>query len=151
MVVVELDRRNLGFASCETFFAFHNARSLSMAPTTGKRKRGEALADPSHDSESPLGECSSIKAQALFQQHYEARFLPLEDFGPQQNTANDIGPDTVSDDIESGSEWEGFSEGDEPRADVVQYTTSALSRVDIPKDELKTFMVRLESITAYHY
>lgn len=119
-----------------------------MAPTLGKRKRRDQFTDIESSRESSV-EDESASLQALFQQHFESTFEPLPgSFGPPLSV-----PDlhtTMSDD-ERETEWDGFSDHGEEHAETVHYATSVPSTADICKDEIRTFMVRVQSLVCHYY
>lgn len=79
--------------------------------------------------------------QALFRQHFESRFKPLEGLpSPRLKRSN---ADEESPEDQSESDWEGLSDvEDGKQVEVVEHTLSTGDkRAEVPKEELKTFMV----------
>lgn len=114
---------------------------LKMSSTTqmlGRRKhRGQILATES-DKRLKLDGKEPSKVQALFRQHFEATFEPLEKFclSSSHQEAIEIQPDLTE------SEWEGISDEEQVKTQIIEFHGSEMSKTDISKDELKTFMVR---------
>lgn len=103
-----------------------------------KRKhRGQILRTES-DKRLKLNVKEPSKVQALFRQHFEATFEPLEKFClPSSNQAAiEVQPDITE------SEWEGISDEDQVKTKIIEFHGSEMSKTNISKDELKTFMVR---------
>ena len=99
----------------------------------------EATRDDSPDKDGDL--------QALFRQHFESRFKPLEGL-PSPPLKRPIASEESLDD-QSDSGWEGLSDGgvDEQQVEVVEHTMSTgVKRAEVPREELKTFMVRDEGL-----
>lgn len=112
-----------------------------MGPVLGKGKR-RCQTDGTENID-------TTQLQALFQQHFESTFKPLEGRDLQYTKFKRL--DAAENLVASDSDWAGLSEseddGDGKAAVVVQCPTHRASRVDFPKEELKTFMVgQLQSI-----
>ena len=93
----------------------------------------EATKDGSSDIDGDL--------QALFRQHFESRFKPLNGLPfPRLKRQN---ADEESSEDQSESDWEGLSDkGDGKQIEIVEHTTfTGVGRVEVPREELKTFMV----------
>lgn len=103
----------------------------------GKRKRrGQILATKSDESPKLDGKESS-KLQALFRQHFEASFEPLDKFClSNKQEAIEAQPDFTE------SEWGGISDEEQVNTQIIEFHASEMSKTNISKDELKTFMVR---------
>lgn len=108
----------------------------------GKRKRAEHVV-ASRPTEATRNDSLDENGdlQALFRQHFESRFKPLEELPSRQRkklVASEESPDDQSD-----SDWEGLSDGSiEQQVEVVEHTISTGDkRADVPREELKTFMV----------
>ncbi len=111
-----------------------------MTPILGKRKRRERVLSSDPDVGSGVDQVASQHLQALLQQHFEARFEPLEGSQHKIHKRQDIRAQSLEDDTES--DWTGLSEAEaDAPAQVVHYQMSQSSRVDVPKEELKMFMV----------
>ncbi|KAK3169271.1 hypothetical protein OEA41_008654 [Lepraria neglecta] len=115
-----------------------------MASTLGKRKRRDELPDLDSNPGQRVHEDSSSELQNLFRQHFEAAFEPLEDLKPLRANPENIV--TASPDSDLESDWEGLSEEETERAEIVHYSNSHKSKADISKEEFKTFMVRATGI-----
>ena len=114
-----------------------------MGPVLGKRKKRSALDDVSSKHPLPSLGSDSEQIQSLLKQHFEKSFRPLHSLDtvstlPSENE-NEV-------DIVQASEWEGLSDEDEDHARVVQYNASNSSKVELPKNEIKAFMVRRYSV-----
>jgi len=111
-----------------------------MTPTSGKRKRKDQLTESDAiTGQSPNDEVI-VTLQALFRQHFETSFEPLEVAKTLQAKGNTAANDISSDDIISG--WSGLSEEDDEASQITYHSHPRSSRADIPREELKTFMVR---------
>ncbi|KAK4697204.1 hypothetical protein P7C71_g830, partial [Lecanoromycetidae sp. Uapishka_2] len=109
-----------------------------MTPILGKRKRRSQLAQDGLVAVPPANAENTAKLQALFRQHFEGTFEPLDAVQSPQTHANVDEREAVSDDVES--DWEGISnEGDEATL-TIHYPTSGTPKADVPRDEMKTFM-----------
>lgn len=103
----------------------------------GKRKhRGETL--PTEPDKRLKLDVQASRVQALFRQHFEATFEPLEKFclSSSNQAAIEVQPDITE------SEWEGISDEDQVKTQIIEFHGSEISKTNISKDELKTFMVR---------
>lgn len=114
---------------------------LKMSGTTqklGKRKhRGQIFATES-DKRLDLDEKEPSQVQALFRQHFEATFEPLEKFclSSSSQEATEVQPNVTE------SEWEGISDEEQVKPKIIEFHGSEMSKTNISKDELKTFMVQ---------
>ena len=130
-------------SSClETFLHQETQRQniRKMASTLGKRKRRDELPDLDSNPGQSVHEDASSELQNLFRQHFEAAFEPLEDLKPLR--ANPEKNLTASPDSDLESDWEGFSEEEPERVEIVHHSNSHTSKADVSKEEFKTFMVR---------
>ncbi|KAK1751713.1 hypothetical protein QBC47DRAFT_390816 [Echria macrotheca] len=112
--------------------------------TLGKRKRAAAKSAESETSDQD-------RVQALLQQHFEARFKPI-DIAPIQRASEPEEDDddeeddnyTLSDpsDAESDSEWGGISDGGDeaPKVEVVDHTAKNDKTYTMSKKELKEYL-----------
>lgn len=114
-----------------------------QAEMLGKRNRREQVLDINSSEGSTSAEESASKFQARFRQHFEASFDPLDGFGQPPSKESAI--DSKSDGMES--EWEGISDEDQVKAQIIQYQGPDISKPDISSDEFKTFMVRFAPFT----
>lgn len=102
----------------------------------GKRKRRYQTASDEHSIETdPDGNAAEL--QALFRQHFETRFKPLEGFalpvGRVQTTT------CLDEDV--ATDWEGLSDNEDPKGpQIIQHYAPQSAEIDIPKDELRAFM-----------
>ena len=114
-----------------------------MPPILGKRKRRDQVQTSDTDFKSRPDEDASQRLQDLLQQHFEAKFKPLKVLNQKVQTQQDIRTQPVVDETES--DWTGISEAeDDEVAPIIRYDEPQSSRVDVPKDELKIFMVRVK-------
>lgn len=104
----------------------------------GKRKRrGQVLTKDSDEKLKSDGKESS-KLQALCRQHFEASFEPLDELFLASREQEAI-------EAQSGvteSEWEGISDREQVNTQIIEFHGSEMSKTNISRDELKTFMVR---------
>lgn len=119
-----------------------------MAPTLGKRKRRDQFTDPESSREYTV-EADSANLQALFQQHFESTFEPLPGSFARPLSVPNLHTKTSDDERET--EWDGFSDHDEEDAETVHYATSLPSTADVSKNEIRTFMVRVQSLVFRYY
>lgn len=118
-----------------------------MAPTLGKRKRRDELADENDNPGESAKDQSTNELQNLLRQHFEAAFEPLEEFQPETHIADITQADTSE--SEAISDWSGFSEDDGDGAEVIYHSNSRTSKADVPREELKTFMVSYVRVQIY--
>ena len=111
-----------------------------MVQTLGKRKRRDQIAELDRDVNPATEEHHDDEPRTLLQQHFEAKFAPLENLSLQPPNAA-ANQKLLESPEEPGSDWEGISEPDDQPAEIVDWATSPLSSTVIPKDELKMFMV----------
>ena len=118
-----------------------------MPPILGKRKRRNQILASDSDAESRPDQGASQRLQDLLQQHFEAKFKPLEGSDHHVHKQQHVRAQPPEDDAQS--DWTGISEGDgkEP-AQVVHYDTAENSSIDVPKEELKIFMVLVKISTS---
>ena len=79
--------------------------------------------------------------QALFRQHFESRFRPLKGLPSSRLKCPEADEETPE--SQSESDWEGVSdEGYGKPVEVVEHSISTgVKRAEVPREELKTFMV----------
>ena len=108
----------------------------------GKKKRVErvvASRTTLTTSKDSLNEDGDL--QALFRQHFESRFKPLEGLPPQRLKRPQAEDESPED--QSHSDWDALSDGqDEKQVEVVEHIISkGGKRAEVPREEIKTFMV----------
>lgn len=113
-----------------------------MTPILGKRKRRDQVLSADSDADPRIDTEASQHLQALLQQHFEAKFKPLEGSNEVELVRKQQDVRAQSPNYGTESDWTGILEGEvqEP-AQVVHLHLSQSSRVDVPKEELKMFMV----------
>lgn len=115
----------------------------------GKKKRDTSVASrklsPGVYDQTPPG---SDASHDVFRRYFEARFLPLDI--PTRVTDRSVetvkrNEDDETADLQSDSEWSGFSDGDEDnKVEVVEYRDSCITSDDaMDKKARKAFMVCL--------
>lgn len=115
-----------------------------MALKLGKRKRREELTDEDVTPGQLLDKNTASEMHNILRQHFEAAFEPLAEHHALPAAATSI--DADSSELESGSDWDGISEGQSDSAEIINHAKSSLSKAEVPKEELKTFMVSANSI-----
>ncbi|KAL9101085.1 MAG: hypothetical protein Q9187_009284, partial [Circinaria calcarea] len=107
-----------------------------MKVILGKRKRRDQL--DNHATEQ-VGNTDE-QLQALFRQHFEAQFRPLE--GPPSKETKEPTPDLTGAEDSEDSEWTGLPDGESDiDIEVIEHTASSgAKRAAVPRDELRTFM-----------
>lgn len=115
-----------------------------MALKLGKRKRREELIDEDVTPGQLLDKNTASEMHNVLRRHFEAAFEPLADHYTLPAAATSI--DADSSEAESGSDWDGISEGQSDSAEVIDHAKSSLSKAEVSKEELKTFMVSGNSI-----
>lgn len=109
-----------------------------MVPTLGKRKRRDQLADTNDNGDISTGGVTH-DSSSLFRQYFEANFEPLEELKSSSARIEVAEPDDM--DTAHSSEWDGLSEGDNQRLEIVYHSRHSPAKTEVPKEELKTFMV----------
>lgn len=102
----------------------------------GKRKRRAQLFDLSDNKGSTSEEEDSHRLQALFRQHFEASFKPLESAAIRHEA---VGSRPTEDEVES--DWEGIPDEEQVKAQVVMYEDPHNLKPSTGNDEFKSFMV----------
>ena len=115
-----------------------------MALRLGKRKRREELIDENVTPGQLLNKDNASEMHNILRRHFEAAFEPLADHQPLPAATTKIDPE--GSEAESESDWEGISEGQIDSAEIINHAKSSLSKADIPKEEIKTFMVSANKI-----
>lgn len=122
---------------CTTALLEEQSYTLRTGSTAmlGKRKRS-ALNNAMASS------ASQADLQEIFKRHFEAQFQPLPDQQPLVASKQPTEADLVSD--EENSDWDGIStDGEALSIEVVEYTApTKAERAELPKEELKGFMVK---------
>jgi hypothetical protein len=118
-----------------------------MAPTLGKRKRRDELADKDDDPGESAKDQSTNELQNLLRQHFEAAFEPLEESQTKTQTADITQADTS--DSEAELDWSGFSEDEKDGVEIIHHSSSRTSKADVSREELKTFMVSYVRVQIY--
>jgi hypothetical protein len=109
-----------------------------MATTLGKRKRRSAdITKNDRKEEYEVHHSPDLDAQEIFRRHFEAQFKPLS---VVQNVVKVV-EQAEKGDSEEGSDWDGLSEGEESRVQVVEHTDAQSRMAAMSKEELKAFMV----------
>ncbi|MCJ1322669.1 hypothetical protein MMC15_008018, partial [Xylographa vitiligo] len=116
-----------------------------MATTLGKRKRRSQLFSPQ-----PTSPSTNSHLQALFQQHFEAKYGPLPPPTPPLTTTTPTPPSAPPSSESSDQAWEGLSASSSSspplspstsEVRVISHRTPARSkRADVPRSELRAFM-----------
>ena len=108
----------------------------------GKRKRRDQII--LNDSPIDTGpDRTAADLQALFQQHFEAKFRPLEGV----SLPAIITPVPTSPNEDARSEWEGLSDNEDCESpQVIQHHITQAAGNEMPKDELRAFMAGTPSI-----
>jgi hypothetical protein len=118
-----------------------------MATMLGKRKRdtvrvsktevGEQANECSaaSDSESGLDE---LDAQEIFRRHFEAQYAPLAASPKKPKVIQQVSED----ESEDATDWEGISDEEEEKVQVIEHTDAQPRMAAMSKEELKSFMVR---------
>lgn len=111
-----------------------------MASKLGKRKRRDHVDDSIVEEFSQ--DVANVQLYIVFRQHFEAKFEPLTE-PSQEHRPEGLVQGIVSSD-EDDLDWEGLSDQDTiAKVQIVEHTTIAgTKKVDLPKEELKGFMVR---------
>ena len=118
--------------------AYHN--TCKMPQALGKRKRRDQVLTKDSEPELQTDQAAHQRLQDLLQQHFEAKFKPLEGLDQKIRTQPEVGPQPLQ--VEMESDWTGISEGEDKKpAQVVHYYMAQSSRVEVPKEEQKIFMV----------
>jgi hypothetical protein len=108
----------------------------NMAVTLGKRKRTSRARNDVWDSDS-----DDVKARALFQRAFEARFKPLS---VEQRATNLEVSKSLNDEPETDeSDWDGFENDGEGTVQVVDHGGTIDNDEILQREEFKAFMVRL--------
>ena len=105
----------------------------------GKRKRRKSLFNSNDDKGSISEDEHSHNLQALFRQHFEASFKPLESVCQSAISHEVAGSRPTEDKVES--DWEGISDEEHAEAQVVAYQNPDNLKPSLGTDEFKSFMV----------
>ena len=116
-----------------------------MISTLGKRKRRDQIQKLDSDVSTISDQETSRQLQTLLQQHFEATFEPLK--GVRQSVHEEAEGEAQAVKIDTESNWTGISEEeDEDPQQIFHYHVSHSSKLEVPKEELKTFMVWAKGI-----
>lgn len=111
-----------------------------MTPILGKRKRRDQVLSTGADADPRTDAEASQHLRALLQRHFETKFAPLDASHQAVYKRQDVSVQSSNDETES--DWTGISEEEnEEPAQIVRYQSLQCSRIDVPKEELKMFMV----------
>ena len=111
-----------------------------MAPLLGKRKRRSAPVEVNNSAASSLAETDSQRLQELLRKNFEAAFEPLPN--TEKATIPTDQNNEQSADEEEEMVWEGISDTEEQKADIVQHVNSRSTKSVVSREELKMFMVQ---------
>lgn len=110
-----------------------------MTPTLGKRKRQAARHTEDGQEEHEHTNLLEQEAQDILRRHFEAKFKPLPQIQKKAEVVNEEEPEVAP---EEDSEWGGISDGEQDAVQIVEHTDGQSRIVTMPKDELKSYMVR---------
>ncbi|MCJ1421822.1 hypothetical protein MMC32_008189, partial [Xylographa parallela] len=116
-----------------------------MDTTLGKRKRRSQLS-----STPPPSPSTTAHLHALFQQHFEAKYEPLPTLSPTLLTTTTSPSPRSSPSDSDDSAWEGLSPPTTPVPIITHSTPPRSKRADVPRAELRTFMVNPPSHPSTH-
>lgn len=111
-----------------------------------RKRRNELDSTSSHGDDSEVWHPQPPDFKALFKKHFEAKFEPLakDDQGPPAQAL--LADEATNEGSESDSNWSGISDEDAPQAELIHHTTFYSTRTDVPRDEIKSFMVNLHRL-----
>ena len=107
----------------------------------GKRKRRDEFKD-AEDTECRSNE-SDVDLQTLFQQHFEAKFRPLQPTSLAVQVPTFVPTQSASED--GTSDWEGLPDEEEYGPEVIELEASWPLSDDVPTEELRSYMVNTRS------
>lgn len=119
-------------------FSNPHVQMSEIAQMLGKRKRREQVFAIESDERLTLDAKESSQLQALFRQHFETSFEPLDEICYASGKQEVV--DAESDVTES--EWEGISDEEQVKTQIIEFHGSQISKTNTSRDEFKTFMVR---------
>lgn len=105
----------------------------------GKRKRREELNDPEDAELGSNGD--DVDLQTLLRQHFETKFRPLVPISLPAKTPTVTRSQSASEG--EISDWDGLSEEENYKPEVIKLEASWTSSDDFPTEELRSFMVKL--------
>ena len=115
---------------------------MMSAVTLGKRKRADQLQDKVNPPKQPNDAAAQL--HNILRQNFELRFAPIEPLSPKE--AEEPIPDLTNSEGSEESDWAGFSDdNNDANVLVIEHTASISRRAEVPKEELKTFMVLIYS------
>lgn len=121
-----------------------------MTRLLGKRERRDQFLNPGSEAKSRFDGDANQHLHDLLQQHFESKFKPLKGSNQKVHKQQRVIASSPKDETESGSDWTGIPE-EEESPQVVHYHMSQSSRVDVSKEELKTFMVWVKNSIFLNY
>ncbi|MCJ1470455.1 hypothetical protein MMC07_009100 [Pseudocyphellaria aurata] len=104
----------------------------------GKKKRRAQIFDLNHDQGSTSEDEHSDRLQSLFRQHFEASFKPLESVSQPATRHEVVESRPTVDEVET--DWEGISDEEQVKAQVVVYQSPRNLESSIEKNDFKGFM-----------
>ena len=110
-----------------------------MTPLLGKRKRRSQLIQDEECSNSSVADAEHQQLQVILRKNFEANFEPL----PITENATALCIQHEEQAVDEGEEmtWEGISNTEKEPANIVQHIKSSAGYKEVPKEELKSFMV----------
>ena len=121
----------------------HHVFCLDMALKLRKRRRREEFTDEDVTPGQLLDEDTASEMHNILQRHFEDTFEPLADHHVLPAATTKI--DANGSEFESESDWGGISEGQSDSAEVINYAKTSLLKAEVPKEEIKTFMVSADT------
>ena len=115
-----------------------------MALKLGKRKRREELLDEDVTPGRLLNKDNASDFHNILRRHFEAAFEPLPDHQALPAATTKFDPE--GSEAGSESDWDGISEGQSDSAEIINHAKSGLLKAEVPKEELKTFMVSANEV-----
>ena len=110
-----------------------------MALSLGKRKRRVEIDEPGLKTDPTSCHEISDDLHALFRQHFETQFEPLDNSHLLQSKHNSEEPFIDAD--RSETDWEGLSDEERTEAHVIQLNGDNRQVEEFSKEEFKSFMV----------
>lgn len=107
----------------------------------GKRMRRDEL-KVAEDTECGSNE-NDVDLQTLFQQHFEAKFRPLQPTSLLVQVPTFVPTQSASED--GTSDWEGLPDEEEYGPEVIELEASRTLSDDVSTEELRSYMVNIRS------
>ncbi len=123
----------------DRYCIFDVTRNHDMA--LGKRKRRDEL-KVAEDTECGSNE-NDVDLQTLFQQHFEAKFRPLQPTSLPVKVPTFVRSQSASED--GTSDWEGLPDEEEYGPEVIELEASRTLSDDVFTEELRSYMVNIRS------